>query len=232
MADQNYSRPEMLVETDWLAEHLQDAKLCIVDCDNREAYRRAHIPGALTFRGHHYLKEKEGAPHIMGPEQFAGTVGGLGIGDDTLVVAYDGFSGLYATRLWWALNYYGHTKASVLNGGWDAWLAEGWPLTNAPARRATARFRPRVREELLARWEYVRAAIAQPGRVLLDVRSDGEWTGENARGTKRGGHIPGAVHLEWLNCVDSQTKKFKPASHLRAMFAEAGITPESEVITY
>lgn len=232
MADQNYSRPEMLVETDWLAEHLQDANLCIVDCDNREAYRRAHIPGAVTFRGHHYLKEKEGAPHIMGPEQFAETMGGLGIGDDTLVVAYDGFSGLYATRLWWALSYYGHTQAAVLNGGWDAWLAEGRPLTNAPAKRAAATFSPRVNEELIAGWEHVRDSIDQTDRVLLDVRSDGEWTGENARGTKRGGRIPGAVHLEWLHYVDSQTEKFKPAGQLRAMFAEAGITPESQVVTY
>ncbi len=232
MADQNYSRPEMLVETDWLAEHLQDANLCVVDCDNREAYRRAHIPGALMFRGHHYLKEKEGALHLMGPEQFAETMGGAGIGDDTVVVAYDGFSGLYATRLWWALNHYGHTQVTVLNGGWDAWLAEGRPLTNAPAKRAPARFSPRVNEELIARWDYVQDLIAQPNRVLLDVRSDGEWTGENARGTKRGGRIPGAVHLEWLNAVDNQTKKFKPAAQLRAMFAEAGITPESEVVTY
>ena len=230
MADHNYSRPEMLVETDWLAEHLQD--VCIVDCDNREAYRRAHIPGAVTFRGHHYLKEKEGAPHIMGPEQFAETMGGLGIGDDTLVIAYDGFSGLYATRLWWALNYYGHTRAAVLNGGWDAWLAEERPLTNAPARRAAARFSPQVNEELIARWEYIRDSIGQTDRVLLDVRSDGEWSGQNARGTKRGGRIPGAVHLEWLNYVDDQTKKFKPAAELRAMVAEAGITPESQVVTY
>ncbi len=230
MADHNYSRPEMLVETDWLAEHLQD--VCVVDCDNREAYRRAHIPGAVTFRGHHYLKEKEGAPHIMGPEQFAETMGGLGIGDDTLVIAYDGFSGLYATRLWWAPSSYGHTRAAVLNGGWDAWLAEGRPLTNAPARRAAARFNPQVNEELIARWEYVRDSIDQTDRVLLDVRSDGEWSGQNARGTKRGGRIPGAVHLEWLNYVDDQTKKFKPAAELRAMFAEAGITPESQVVTY
>ena len=82
-----------------------------------------------------------------------------------------------------------------------------------------------MNEELIARWEYVRDSIDQTDRVLLDVRSDGEWSGQNARGTKRGGRLPGAVHLEWLNYVDDQTKKFKPAAELRAMFAEAGITP-------
>ena len=232
MADQGYARPEMLTDTEWLAAHLQDENVCVVDCDNREAYRRAHIPGAITFRGHNYLKEKEGAPHIMGPDQFAETMGGLGIGNDTLVVAYDGFSGLYATRFWWALNYYGHTQAKVLNGGWDAWLAEGRPATNAMSRRAAATFTPQPQEHFIARWDYVRDSIDDAERTLLDVRSDGEWTGENDRGTKRGGRIPSAVHLEWLNFVDGTTKKFKPAAELRAMFEEVGVTPEREVTTY
>jgi len=232
MADQGYARPEMLVTTEWLAAHLSDANLCLVDCDNRDAYRRAHIPGAITFRGHHYLKEEEGALHIMGPEKFAATMGALGIGDDTLVIAYDSFSGLYATRFWWALNYYGHTQVKVLNGGWDKWLAEGRPVTNAVPQAKKATFTPRVQEELIARWDYVRDSIGRTDRTLLDVRSDEEWTGANARGTKRGGRVPSAVHLEWLNYVDSKTKEFKPAEELRAMFHKVGVVPEREVITY
>src|SRR5207245_6976692 len=102
-AGRRHARTEMLTTPERLAAHLQDATVRIVDCDNRDAYRRAHIPGAITFRGHHYLKEEEGALHIMGPEQFAETMGALGIGDDTLVIAYDGFSGLYAKRFWWEL---------------------------------------------------------------------------------------------------------------------------------
>ncbi len=232
MADQGYARPEMLTTTEWLAAHLQDANLRIVDCDNRDAYRRAHIPGAITFRGHHYLKEEEGALHIMGPEKFAETMGALGIGDDTLVIAYDGFSGLYAARFWWALNYYGYAQVKVLNGGWDKWLAEGQPIDTALPRPPKATFTPHVHEEFIARWDYVRDSIGRADRVLLDVRSDEEWTGANARGTKRGGRIPGAMHLEWLNYVDSKTKEFKPAAELRAMFDQMGVKPEREVITY
>lgn len=232
MPEQGYAHPEMLVTTEWLATHLHDTNIRIVDCDNRDAYRRAHIPGAVTFRGHNYLKEKEGALYIMGPEQFAETMSTLGIGDDTIVIAYDSFSGLYAARFWWALNYYGHTQVQVLNGGWDKWLAEGRPLTMAEPRPPKVAFTPRAQEELIARWDYVRDSIGKPGRTLLDVRSDGEWTGENARGTKRGGRIPTAVHLEWLNYVDSKTKEFKPAAELRAMFDSIGVKPESEVITY
>lgn len=232
MPEQGYAHPEMLVTTEWLATHLHDTTIRIVDCDNRDAYRRAHIPGAVTFRGHNYLKEKEGALYIMGPEQFAETMSTLGIGDDTVVIAYDSFSGLYAARFWWALNYYGHTQVQVLNGGWDKWLAEGRPLTMAEPRPPKVAFTSRAQEELIARWDYVRDSIGKPGRTLLDVRSDGEWTGENARGTKRGGRIPTAVHLEWLNYVDSKTKEFKPAAELRAMFDSIGVKPESEVITY
>jgi len=232
MADQGYTRPEMLTTTEWLAAHLQDTNLRIVDCDSRDAYRRAHIPGAITFRGHHYLKEEEGALYIMGPQKFAETMGALGIGDDTLVIAYDGFSGLYATRFWWALHYYGHTQVKVLNGGWDKWLAEKRPMDNAEPRAAKATFAARAHEELIARWDYVQDSIGRTDRVLLDVRSDGEWTGANARGTKRGGRIPGAVHLEWLNYVDSKTKEFKPAAELRAMFEQVGVKPASEVVTY
>jgi thiosulfate/3-mercaptopyruvate sulfurtransferase len=232
MTDQDYARPELLADTNWLAEHLQDSDLRIVDCDSRDAYRRAHIPGAVTFRGHHYLKEDEGALHIMSAEKFAATMGTLGIGKNTLVIAYDGFSGLYAARLWWALNYYGHTNVKVLNGGWDKWLAEGRAITNAIPPQPKATFSPQVHEELIARWDYVRDTIDHKDRVLLDVRSDEEWTGANARSTKRGGRIPGAVHLEWLNYVDKQTKVFKPAAELRAMFRQAGVTPAQEVVTY
>lgn len=232
MTDQEYARPEMLTDTAWLAAHLHEPALRIVDCDNRDAYRRAHIPGAVTFRGHHYLKEEEGALSIMGPGKFAEAMGVLGIGDDTLVVAYDGFSGLYAARLWWALNYYGHTQVTVLNGGWDKWLAEGRSITTSVSQSPKTTFVPYAHEKLIARWEYLRDSIGRADRILLDVRSDEEWTGANQRGTKRGGRVPGAVHLEWLNSVDRSTKEFKPAVELRAMFERTGVRPEREVITY
>jgi thiosulfate/3-mercaptopyruvate sulfurtransferase len=233
MATAGYARPEMLAETEWLAEHIDNPNVRIVDTDTRDAYRRAHIPGAVTYRGHHYLKEEEGALHIMGPEKFAGVMGELGIGDNTLVIAYDGFGALYATRLWWALNYYGHMQVKVLNGGWNKWLAEEMPISNAVSRPPNTTFTPHIHEEFMAQWDDVRTSIGQGNRVLLDVRSDAEWTGENARGTKRGGRIPGAVHLEWLNYItDDDRRTFKPAVELRAMFDKMGATPEKEIITY
>lgn len=233
MAEQAYARPEMLVEPTWLEAHVNDANVRIVDCDLQPAYRRAHIPNAIPIKGHHYLKEKEGAPYIMGLQQYTEVMRQMGIGDDTLVIAYDGFSSLYAARFWWTLNYYGHTQVKVLNGGWDAWLTEVQQVSNAPTRppENPSSFSAKKNEEIIARWEQVRDAIDND-TILLDVRSDGEWTGKNDRGTKRGGHIPNAVHLEWLNYVDPETKKFKSAAELSLLFEDLGISCASKVVTY
>ena len=114
--------------TEWLAEHLADSNIRVVDCDNRDAYRRAHIPGAVNPQDN-YFKNPDDRSYIMTAEQFAATMESLGIGDDTLVVAYDGFGSLYATRLWWCLGYFGHQKVVVVNGGWQKWLSEGRPVT-------------------------------------------------------------------------------------------------------
>jgi len=223
----------MLLEPPWLKDHLNDANIRIVDCDLPQAYRRAHIPNAIPIKGHHYLKEKEGAAYIMGPQQYAEVMKQMGIGDNTLVIAYDGFSSLYAARFWWTLNYYGHTQVKVLNGGWDAWLTEVQQVSNAPTRlpENPSSFNAERNEEIIARWEQVRDAIGND-TILLDVRSDSEWTGKNNRGTKRGGRIPNAVHLEWLNYVDPKTKKFKSAAELSLLFENLGIFRESKVVTY
>lgn len=228
-----YARPEMLVDTGWLAQHLDDPSIRIVDCDNRDAYRRAHISGAVGVRDN-YWKNPENRTHVMTPEQFGNAISALGIGDDTLVVAYDAFGGLYAARLWWALNYYGHEKVVVLNGGWNKWFKEGHPITNVEPRYPRAAFNAKApNQSLFASAEDVLNAIDRPDAVILDVRSTEEYTGANLRGNKRGGHVPGAFHLEWLNYITrDDLQMFKPAEELRQMFQGAGATPEKEVITY
>lgn len=226
---QEYAHPDMLADTDWLFAHLDDPTIRIVDTEPREVYRRAHIRGAVGYSGSQYLKD-QGV--VLGPDQFAALMADLGVSDDTLIVAYDAASGLFATRLWWALNYYGHPHVKVLNGGWDTWFAEGRPISNTPVQPSKGSFTPRIQEEWIARADYVRESIGRADRVLLDVRSDSEWTGANAMGTKRGGRIPGAVHLEWNDTVDSTTKQFKPAAMLREMFQQRGVTPDKAVTTY
>ena len=228
---QGYARPEMIVETDWLVDHLGDPNLCILDCDERPAYLRAHIPDAVTFRVHQYIKDETNPIYVAPPDQVAKIFGALGIDQNTEVITYDGFDSLYAARLWWVLNYYGHTKVRVLNGGWKKWLDEGRPISRDEPRVAPKTFTPRSNPELLALVGQVVESIGQPEVCLLDVRTDEEWTGQNKRGTKRGGRIPGAIHLEWKHYMN-QDGTWKSAEELHRMFAEAGVTPDREVITY
>ena len=225
-----YSRPELLVEGAWLQAHLEDANLRVVDCDVRDAYRRAHIHGAVGVQDN-YFKNPDDRRFLMTAAQFAATMSAMGIGDDTDVVAYDAGS-VTAGRLWWCLNYYGHTRVRVLDGGWNLWLKEGRPITMAEPKVRPATFTPRVDDSLLATGDYVLAALQRPDVVILDVRSDGEWDGTNTRGNQRAGHIPGAVHIEWVNnLTPDDVRCFKSADDLRAMFAAAGVTPDKEVIT-
>jgi thiosulfate/3-mercaptopyruvate sulfurtransferase len=232
MAD--YAHPEMLVECDWLQAHLDDPSLVIVDCDLPDQYRRAHISGAINPTVDHYYKDPADRRFIMGPETFAATMAAMGIGDDTPVVGYDASGGLYAARLWWCLAYYGKRDARVLNGGWNAWLAEGRPITMAePPRRPPARFTPRPDPSVYASAEYIMAkGIPSADVVLLDVRSDGEWTAANDRGNRRAGRMPGAVHLEWLNNLQTdEGRRLKPAADLRAQFEALGVMPDKEIVT-
>jgi thiosulfate/3-mercaptopyruvate sulfurtransferase len=231
MAEGAYPNPDLLVDTAWLAAHLEDTGIRIVDCDNRDAYRRAHIPGAVSPR-EHYMKGPDDPLHIMGPEQFAREMGEMGIGDETLVVCYDGFGSLYSARFWWCLRHYGHERTVVVNGGWQKWLSEGRPVTYAEVKPAPAVFTPRTNEHVICRVDDLKALAGGPA-VIWDVRSEAEWTGANDRGNKRAGHVPGAVHLEWLNCVTKdEFQTIRPANELRTLLEGLGITPESEVVTY
>lgn len=227
-----YAVPEILIEPETLAAFKDDPKLRVVDCDVPEQYRRAHIEGAVGFKGDHYYKNSEEKRFIMPPEQFKAAMEELGIGDDSRVVAYDASGSLYAARLWWCLNYYGHSQVKVMNGGWNRWLKEGRAVSMAEPETASASFTPRVDDSLLASAEFIIEAIENPDIVLLDVRSNGEWKGTNDRGNKRAGHMPGAVHIEWLNNITAdELRTQKPAQDLMAMFESAGVTSDKEIVT-
>ena len=227
----NYARAELLVDADWLQAHLEDPNLRIVDCDPPDAYRRVHIPGAVSPKDN-YLKNPDDRRFIMTPQQFAAEMTRLGIGDETDVVAYDAGS-TTAGRLWWCLNYYGHTRVRVLNGGWNLWLKQGRPVTMAvPEVAAPGPFTARADESMYATAEQIMANLEKPEVVVLDVRSDGEWEGTNARGNKRAGHMPGAAHLEWTNnLTPDDERRWKSADELREMYAACGITPDKQIVT-
>ncbi len=238
-----YPNPDILAETDWLTEHICDAGLLVVDCDEFPAFMRLHIEGAAGLRTHHYGKatgDSASGPgigtHIMDPESFAETMSGHGIGDDTQVIAYDNMGGLYAARLWWALDYHGHSKCRVLNGGFRKWYEEGRPVSMAMRHIERAQFTVRgLREDTCALLDDVRAAIDDDDAVIWDVRAKGEHTGEDRRANKHGGHIPGATHLDWLDVTVSPPVRsglLPPADEIRRKLTEVGIVPEKRVITH
>lgn len=241
-----------LVETDWLAAHLRDPSLRVVDMRGvvatrgvgegvqaaeyrgaREEYEAAHIPGAVYLDWTRDIVDPDDPvpAQVARPERMARALGAAGIGDDTLVVAYDSHpASQFATRLWWALRYYGHVSARVLNGGWRKWLAEGRPTESGEDIPAPAVFTPRPRPELRATAEEVLRRLGDPGVTLIDARDEAQYTGAVRRGP-RGGHIPGALHLprERLMAPDGT---FLPGAELARAAREAGIAPEKQAIAY
>ena len=232
-----WARPELICETDWLAEHIDDDDLVLLDCDRLDAYLRLHIPGAVWSLSRYWKSDPRDDSQIYGledPEQFARLAGRMGIGPDTQIVGYDGSGSLYAARVWWTFNRFGHTNFKVLHGGLDKWYAEGRPLVNDNFRPQAVSYPvPEApHDDSICRLTDIPGAIDDDTHVFWDVRSDGEWTGANKRGTQRGGRIPGAVHLEWLHTLESPVRTLKPPAELRAMLADLGITPDKTVTTY
>lgn len=242
-----YPRADLLAEPDWLWDHRDDPSVRLVDCARLDAYQRAHIPGAVsvdqgparktfalgsTQPG--WLKEPDGV-HVLAPESFAELMGLLGVTDETTVVAYDMMGSMWATRLWWALRYYGHARAKVLNGGWHRWTAEGWPVAFAETKVERAAFTPRVSAGAACALGELFERLDDPALRVLDVRSNAEFTGEGPQtfGNARAGHIPGAVHLDWAECMTRDVRRvFKSAGELDTLLRSRGLSPEQEIVAH
>jgi thiosulfate/3-mercaptopyruvate sulfurtransferase len=228
-----FAHPEYLTDPAWLEVHQRDANLVIVDCDVEPAYNRGHIPGAVMVPDNYEKDPDTGRLHVLPPNKFADMCQGMGIGDNTLVVAYDNSQSLYAARLWWALNYYGHAGVRILDGGWRRWVSEGRQVSFArPKPPAPVTFTPRPNTSILTKADELQANCSLDDVVVWDVRSTGEYEGTNSRGNLRVGHVPGAVHLEWLNVMDRETHRFKPPADIRRMLLQNGITPEKRIYAY
>jgi thiosulfate/3-mercaptopyruvate sulfurtransferase len=232
--DPGYARPELLAEPDWLWGHGDDPKLRLVDCATLDAYDRAHIPGAVGLPLDVWIKEPERGVHVMGPKKFAELMSGLGVSDETTVVAYDDFNSAFATRLWWVLSYYGHAEARVLNGGWDRWLAESRAITREEAEPEAGRFTPRTNEDVMCRLDYLMDRSDDPDVQVLNVLPETQYRGEaNPFKNNRIGHIPGSVNIpieEFL--TEDEHGVFKPASELQAILQKHGLSPERETVVH
>lgn len=226
-----YAKPQMLVETDWLAAHLTDPGIRIVDMQ-RTGYRDGHIPGAVSLRSE-WIREPGNAPTFLPSQQeFEKLMGRLGISNQTRVVAYDERGGIYAARLWWILNYFGCSNVALLNGGWVKWSREGRAVSREVPEVAAATFTARPDPRWLATAQDVVSAIDKPGVRIVDARTRAEIEGKELRGIKRGGYIPSAIPVYWEDALDPGLKTFKPAAELEKLYLAKGILPSDEVITY
>jgi thiosulfate/3-mercaptopyruvate sulfurtransferase len=230
-AAQGYARPELLAETAWLAQHLNDAAIRIVDMRSEAAYSKGHIPGAVHL-GWKALKDADNEVYVIPPEKFANLMGQLGIGRDTTVVGYDDQGGLGPANLWWVLDYYGHAKAKVLNGGWNKWVKEKHPVTAEVPTPPPAPFSVQMDTQKICLVEELLVEMKRSNVVIVDARSPAEYGGLDVR-AKRGGHIPGTVNIDWVrNVTNDDLKTFKPAAELRKMYEAAGVTPDKDIIVH
>lgn len=227
-----YARPDLLVDTDWLAAHTADANLRIVDLRPR-GYGDGHIPNAVWL-DNNWIRNASAPPDFLPtPAEFEALMSRLGIGPGTRVVAYDERAGIYAARLWWILNYYGHGNVALLNGGWRKWTLEQRPTSTAvPTPKAAAPFRVAAARTGHATAKDVLDAINKPGVKIVDARTQAEIDGKDFRGIKRAGFIESSVPVYWEDTFDAETHAFKPAADIAALYRSRGVGPDQEVIVY
>lgn len=231
MAD--YPRNDLLVEAEWLASRVDDPNVRIVDARGAGRYAEGHIKNAVNLPVARL--DDPSAPvrsTLLPADRFATVVGGSGIGTGHTVVIYDDGPGLMSTRLFWALEYYGHGNVKVLNGGIARWMAEGKELVSAPTSVQPAQFQAQPHPERGATKQEVSEQLTKGDTVVLDVRSKDEYTGAVSQAL-RGGHIPGAKWRDWSESLQpGPVPVLKDAAELQKGFQSAGVTPDKEVITY
>ncbi|MBW3618344.1 MAG: 3-mercaptopyruvate sulfurtransferase [Proteobacteria bacterium] len=224
------SHTDPLVSTAWLATRRGSPELRIVDAswfvppsdrDPRAEFEAAHIPGAVFFDIDE--SDKTHLPHTLpSPEAFAAMVGRLGISNDSVVVAYDSHGMFSAPRAWWSFRAMGHEAVHVLNGGLPRWRMEGRPLQSGAPSPAPAQFEARLRPELMATFDELRAGL--DATQVVDARPRARFRGEapEPRPGLRGGHMPGAANIPYSSVMTPEGLGL-PADELRRVFDEAGV---------
>ena len=230
-AQTSFARPELLVDSAWLAAHLEDPSVRIVDLRTR-GYADGHIPGAVWLDNNAIRIANRPPDFLPSATEFADLMARLGISNKTRVIAYDDRGGIYAARLWWILNYYGHANVALLDGGWTKWTLDQRPTNAVVPEVSRATFRPQPGTVKVATADDVKAAINKPGVKLVDARTQAEIEGKDLRNIKRGGYIESSVAVYWEDTLDPTTKTFKTAAEIQKLYRDRGIQSSDEVITY
>ena len=243
---ENYAKPDALVDTEWVAEHLNDPKVRIVESDEDVLlYDTGHIPGSIRIDWHTELNDPLRRDYLD-KEHFERLMREKGIDNDTTVVFYGDKNNWWACYAFWVFQLFGHDKAKIMDGGRKKWIEEGRALNrDVPTYPATTyKAKDRDDHRIRAFRDEVRDLLDKEGKALkggkalVDVRSPGEYSGEllhmadyPQEGAMRGGHIPGAASIPWARAVrDDGT--FKPVEELRELYETQGVTKDKDVVAY
>ena len=244
----NREHPEYLVQTDWLAEHLDDPSLRVLECttilhpmpdggyraeSGRATWAAGHIPrsGFADLTGE--LSDSTSSLRFMMPpaEQLVAAMGKLGVGDGTRVVLYDRAVNMWAARVWWMLRAVGFDNAAILNGGWRKWTLEGRPVSTEPCRYPPAKLVARPRPQVFADKSAVLAGVGDTATCILNALTEEQHRGTGGVHYGRPGRIAGSANVAARSLVDS-THAYLPLDELRKRFADAGVLASGRVITY
>ncbi len=238
-AANGYAHPEVLVDTQWVADHLNDADVRLIEADEDVLlYEIGHIPGAVKLDWHVDVQNPV-ERDFVDQQGFEQLMSHWGITNDTTIVLYGDRNNWYACYAFWLFTLYGHSKLKVMNGGRAKWEEEKRPQTReVPQYEATEYHAQPEDDTLRAFRDEVASGLKNPGRRLIDVRSPQEYSGEMLHmvnypqeGAQRGGHIPGAKNIPWATAANADGT-FKSAEELRQIYGARDITPDKEVITY
>jgi thiosulfate/3-mercaptopyruvate sulfurtransferase len=229
---------DVLVETDWVEEHLNDPSIRIVEVDENPAlYAEAHIPGAIGFDWKKDLQDQV-KRDFLGPDEFAELMGSRGISNDHTIVLYGDRNNWFAAYTYWYFRYYGHDKVKLMNGPREKWISENRPTSTDTPEYEPTTFSAGPRDDSIrAKRDEVLEALDSNTR-LVDVRSPAEYSGEliamagyEQEGAQRGGHIPGAASIPWAQAV-KEDGTFKDADELRELYGSKGVTDGNDIIAY
>jgi thiosulfate/3-mercaptopyruvate sulfurtransferase len=235
-----YAHPEVLVDTQWVEDHLKDPKVRVaeVDYDPKANYKLGHAVGAVLFD----WKEDINHPltrNIFSKQSCEDLLQRAGINNDTTLILYGDFNNWFAAFAFWVFKYYGYDDIRLMNGGRKKWLEEDRPLSKDIPEYPKGNFKAAEPDKSIRVFlNYVRDSLGSSQKALIDVRSPKEFTGEilappeyPTEHAQRGGHIPGAFNIPWSQAV-SEDGTFKSAEELKKLYESKGISPNKEVITY
>jgi thiosulfate/3-mercaptopyruvate sulfurtransferase len=236
----SYKHAEVLVETSWVNQHLKDPTIRIaeVDYDPTANYNLGHIPGAVLYDWKKDMNDPL-SRDIVSKQSLEELLDRTGVTKDTTIVLYGDFNNWFAAFAFWIMKYYGIEKVVLMNGGRKKWLAEDGAVTKEIPSYSRTQFKASgPNEEIRTYMDSIKKSLGHGDRVLVDVRSPAEFTGEITappeypnEHAQRGGHIPGAFNIPWSTAV-KEDGTFKSAEELRQIYQAKGITPEKQITTY